>query len=261
MRRSRIAFGVGLATVSCLAAAGTPDVESVSAALHGIPVRAVNPVPSIPGLYEVIDGDGNFIYVDAQVKVAIVGEMYDVAERRSLSRENLARLEAVDFDTLPLDLGIKRVKGDGRRKVAIFADPDCPYCVKLEETLRSIDDVTIYTFLYPVDTLHPSASARANAIWCSKDRDRAWTDWLLNHQAPAPAAPGCTAPLEQMAAVGTRFKVQGTPTLVFGSGMVVYGSQTAETLNRFLDEPRLAKRSPSPASGASNGTSNGALRR
>jgi len=240
-----VELAVCVALTSTANAAGAPTAQSIEAAVPGFKVQAVAAVPASPGLYEVISMDGQFLYVDANLKFAIAGEMFDLATRTSVSKENLARLRSVEFDTLPLELAIKRVKGNGSRRMAVFADPDCPYCAKLEESLRPIDNVTIFTFVYPLDELHPQAVERANAIWCAQDRDAAWLGWLLDKKA-APAAPaGCSAPLKRIAETAAAFGAEGTPSLVFGSGRVAHGALPGEVLVRYLDEPRLQARKES----------------
>jgi thiol:disulfide interchange protein DsbC len=237
-----LTVAIAAALASSQAAAAPPTKAGVEAAIPGLKVKALSDVPGIAGLYEVIDNNGQFLYVDADLKVAIAGEMYDIATRRSLSQERLAAMNVVDFQALPFELAIKRVKGSGRRRMAVFADPDCPYCAQLEETLREVDDVTIYTFVYPVDSLHPLASAHANAIWCAADRDLAWRTWMLERKPPAPAAPAdCAAPLQQITAIAPEFAVRGTPSLVFASGRVAYGALPADKISGYLDEARLPR--------------------
>jgi thiol:disulfide interchange protein DsbC len=240
-----VTLAVCATLASATSAADAPTAQSIEAAVPGFKVQAVAAVPASPGLYEVISMDGQFLYVDASLKFAIAGEMFDLATRTSVSKENRARLRSVEFDTLPLELAIRRVKGNGSRRMAVFADPDCPYCAKLEETLRAIDNVTIYTFVYPLDELHPQAVERANAIWCAQDRDAAWLGWLLDMKA-APAAPaGCSAPVKRIAGTAAAFGAEGTPSLVFGSGRVAHGALPGEVLVRYLDEPRLQARKES----------------
>ena len=224
----------------CVAVADAPTASRIEAVLPGVKVRSVSTVLGLPGLYEVVDGDGRFIYVDAELTHGIVGELFDLSSRRNLSMDSLAQLNVVDFDTLPLELAIRRVKGNGSRRMAVFADPDCPFCTRLEQSLASVDDVTVFTFLYPVAELHPEAHARASAIWCATDQDAAWLAWLLKHRAPPAAAADCAAPLADVASIVTRYNVQGTPSLVFGSGRVLSGALPSEAINEYLNEPRLA---------------------
>jgi thiol:disulfide interchange protein DsbC len=247
-----LTLAVCAALFSSLALASLPTKERVEAAIPGLKVQAISAIPAIAGLYEVIDEQGQFLYVDSELKVAIAGEMYDIATRRSLSQERLAALHVVDFQTLPLELAIKRVKGNGRRRMAVFADPDCPYCAQLEENLRDVSDVTILTYLFPVDSLHPLASQHANAIWCSADRDLAWRTWMLERKELPQAPADCAAPLQQIAEIAPTYNMRGTPSLVFGSGRIAYGALTAEEISKFLDEPRLPPKGTAPENAGSS---------
>jgi thiol:disulfide interchange protein DsbC len=227
------------------AAPPTLDAAAVQRAVPGVQVKSIRQVPIRGGLYEVIDDKGNAFYLDGAGGIGFQCDLFDVANRKNLTQESLARFKAVDFSQLPLDLAITRVKGDGRRKIAVFADPDCPFCVKLEQELEAVDNVTVHTFLYPIATLHPQAVERSRRIWCSADRDAAWRGWLLNQRDAAPAAEGCTSPVEEIAKVAQKFGLSGTPSLVFPSGRVVGGFVPRAVIEEYFGEPSLL-----PAAGA-----------
>ena len=144
--------------------------------------------------------------------------LVDPKTKKDLTSTRLEALRQVDFNSLPMDQAIKVVKGNGERKVAVFSDPDCPFCRKLEkEGLATITDVTVYTFLFPLEGLHPKAADKAKVIWCSPDRVKAWNDWILNGQLPKGSAE-CTTPLEKNAALGRKLGISSTPTLIFENG-------------------------------------------
>ncbi len=147
----------------------------------------------------------------------------------------------MDFQTLPLDPAIERVKGDGSRRLAVFADPDCSFCAQLGRELEGVDNVTIYTFLYPIPQLHPEAAARATRIWCAPDRNAAWLAWLLDRVEATESPTGCDAPTSRVAEIAPRFWVNGTPSLVFGSGRVLSGALGTDVLENFLSEAPLAR--------------------
>ncbi len=215
------------------------DTKRVEALMPNAKVRSIAPVPMQGGLYEVIDQQGNVFYMDGGATIGFQCEVFDVATRRNLTQESLARLNAVDFKALPTELAIKRVKGSGKRQIAVFADPDCPFCTKLEQSLEGVDDVTVYTFIYPIESLHPGATARADRIWCATDQDAAWRAWVLEGRDVPATAGSCASPTAKIAAIASKFGVNGTPSLVFGSGRVVYGSVSREAIEGYLDEPAL----------------------
>jgi thiol:disulfide interchange protein DsbC len=149
-------------------------------------------------------------------------------------------VKVVDFDALPIELAIVRVKGNGSRRLAVFADPDCPFCAQLEQSLQAVDDVTVYTFLYPIGELHPKAVDRATRIWCAPDRDAAWLGWVAGKREP-PEAGECATPIAEIADAAPNFWVNGTPSLVFGSGRATSGAMDTDALEKLLDEGPLPR--------------------
>jgi thiol:disulfide interchange protein DsbC len=192
------------------------------------PVNQVNKSP-IPGLYEVITEDHIF-YTDKTAQYLIDGSMYDLVGRHNLTEARARVLFAVDFSKLPLELAVKRVKGNGSRKMAYFADPNCTFCKKLEHELQSVDNVTLYLFLYPI---FDGSAEKAQSIWCSNDRAKAWDNLMLNGVQPAAAK--CDTPIAQVMALGKKLKVNGTPALIFANGVINPGYLPAADLNKALD--------------------------
>jgi len=186
-----------------------------------------------PGLYEVVM-DSKLFYTDEQVTYIMVGNLIDVKSSQNLTQERLRKLSAIDWKELPLDLAIKKVKGDGSRRLAIFSDPLCPHCITQEKELAKITNVTIYTFLYPIERLHKGATDRSRAIWCSADRVKAWDEMLLNRVEPK--SKPCADPIKKIEAVGAKLKVSATPTLVFGDGTVVSGGVHAQQIEKLFGE-------------------------
>ncbi|RQH02986.1 DsbC family protein [Paraburkholderia dinghuensis] len=188
----------------------------------------------VAGLYEVNLGQ-QIIYSDANGDYVLLGDLVDTKTRRNLTEARLSDLNRVDFANLPFANAVKVVKGNGSRKIAVFSDPNCPYCHQLESTLKSIDNVTIYTFLYPV--LSPDSTAKAKQIWCSPDRAKAWQSWMLERQAPAAAATNCnTAALDSNLELGAKMNVTGTPTVILADGRRLPGAVDASRLERALNE-------------------------
>jgi thiol:disulfide interchange protein DsbC len=198
------------------------------------PQAKVDSVTKTPyfGLYEVFM-DKQIFYTDAKLTYLFLGNIIDVKTRENVTEQRLAKLTAIPFESLPLDLAIKTVRGNGSRKVAVFSDPDCPYCKRLEKELANVNDVTIYTFLYPIPALHPKAEEKAKAVWCSQERVKAWDDLMLRGIVPT-AAPTCTNPVDKIMALGQKHRIFGTPTLIFPDGTVVPGAMPLAQLEKML---------------------------
>ena len=126
-------------------------------------------------------------------------------------------MNKIDFSTLPLDMAIKEVRGNGKLKVAVFSDPDCPFCKRLEHEFAKMTDITIYNFMMPIASLHPDAQRKAELIWCQPDRTAAWTQWMRQGKTP-PAAPACDNPVAETVSLGEQLGFNGTPTLIFPNG-------------------------------------------
>jgi len=126
---------------------------------------------------------------------------------------------------------LKEIKGDGSRKLAVFADPHCPFCTRFIKTLGEMDNITVYTFLFPLEGLHPGATERAKLIWCAKDKVTAWHEWMLN-QKDTPTTACNTEQMDIVKQVGDKLKINGTPTLIFEDGNRVPGAIGKDDLER-----------------------------
>ena len=233
---------IGVLLASLLAAHAWADEASlkkaVEAAYPKLKVYSVTKSP-LNGLYEVFLGS-EIIYTDEKFSYFIAeGKLIDPKIRKNLTADRMEELTKIDFNSLPLNQAIKVVKGNGSRKLAVFSDPDCPFCKQLEQqSLAGLNDVTIYTFLYPLTELHPDAANKAKAIWCSSDRVKAWQDWMLNGQL-SKAVPTCRTPVEDNGELGNKLGIHGTPLLVFSNGRRVSGAiPTQEIENRLSADAR-----------------------
>ena len=191
---------------------------------------AVNPTPW-PGVFEVVMG-ANLAYVDHSGQYFLFGHLYDMKSQRDLSAERKDTLARIDFNALPLADAMKEVRGNGSRVLAIFSDPDCPYCQKLETDLRALTNVTIYTFLMPLVSLHPQAHDKAVSVWCAKDRTAAWHATMWRGEA-VPSA-DCPHPVDRNVALGERLGINGTPTLIAADGRMLPGAAGKDQIEAWL---------------------------
>jgi thiol:disulfide interchange protein DsbC len=186
------------------------------------------------GLYEALFDD-RIVYTDARVTYVVVGSVFNAETKENLTDVRFRKLTRVPWDSLPLNLAFKRVKGNGSRRLAIFSDADCPFCKKLEGDLRNIDDVTIYTFLFPIGELHPDAARKSAILWCSPDKVKAWDEFFASGKLPGNKG-DCPTPISETAALGQRLRVTATPTLFFADGSMVPGAiplkQLEQEINR-----------------------------
>jgi thiol:disulfide interchange protein DsbC len=211
--------------------------QAVEAKLGGVRVDGVQASP-VAGVYEVrVQGrEGvQIFYTDPTGSYIFDGNLIDVKSNRNLTEERLQKLTSIEFSSLPLDMAVKIQRGNGRRVLAMFSDPYCPYCRRLEKTLQQLDDVTIYVFMYPV--IRPQNADQSRAVWCSKDRAKAWLELAASDQPKVPAAgPGCANPIDKLLELGRTLHVNGTPTLFFADGERAGGVMELAALRSKLDE-------------------------
>ena len=183
------------------------------------------------GLYELRVNDSDIFYTDAEGNFLIQGNLIDTRAKRNLTEERVEKLSAIEFDSLPLKDAFTQVRGNGKRKLAVFEDPNCGYCKRFERDLQKVNDVTIHTFLVPI--LGADSVEKSKNIWCAKDQNKAWLDWMVRDQA-APKASCDTAALERNVAFSKKYKITGTPTLVFVDGTRVPGAIGTDQIEKTL---------------------------
>ncbi|MFM2034805.1 MAG: hypothetical protein RL459_70 [Pseudomonadota bacterium] len=188
---------------------------------------------AMPGLFEVRVNGTDIFYTDAEGNFLIQGNLIDTKARRNLTEERVEKLTAVNFDSLPLKDAFTIVRGNGKRKLAVFEDPNCGYCKRFERDLQKVDNITIHMFLYPI--LSQDSADKSKNIWCAKDRAKAWTDWMVRDQAAAAAASSCDASaIVRNVELGKKYKITGTPTLIFADGSRVPGAINASQIEENL---------------------------
>lgn len=233
---SRLLFGIA-AGLALLAAnrAGADETLVRYLFLQRFPAAQVESVARAPvaGLYEVY-ADGRLWYVDESVNYVFQGTLADARTRRNLTEERLRRLAAVPVDSLPLDLAIRVVRGNGSRRIAVFEDPDCQACRLLERELARINDVTLYVFLLPLEPLHPGTTVDASRIWCAGNQAEAWA-WVVLQGGRPEGREDCITPFGQIAELARKYRITGAPTLILADGSRIAGAIPAERIEQALD--------------------------
>jgi thiol:disulfide interchange protein DsbC len=181
-------------------------------------------------LYEVFAG-GEIIYTDERVTFLLLGTLVDAQTKTNVSEARLQKLNVINFNDLPFENAIKLVRGNGSRKLAIFADPNCGYCKRFEQDINTTDNMTAYIFAYPI--LAQDSIDKSKSIWCSTDRLKAWQDQML--RAKAPTAKGtCDTPIDKVVALGRKLNITGTPTTFFEDGERISGALPKERIEAKL---------------------------
>jgi thiol:disulfide interchange protein DsbC len=193
------------------------------------------------GLYEVaIRGpEGPAVYyVDETASVIVVGSVIDAKTGRNLTEERVRKLSAIRWDSLPFEWAVTTTRGNARRRIAIFSDPNCPYCRRFERDLAKLDDIAIHIFLYPV--IRPESLRQTKSVWCSKDRAKAWNDLMLRDIQPT-ASPDCATPIDRIVELGRRLGADSTPTWFLPNGERFKGAMPLERVEPMLDAAALGR--------------------
>ena len=234
----KLAVSLALACAVTAAHANEDAIRKAVAGLLGDQVKVeVVTKTDILGLYEVrltTEEGLRIVYTDEAASYFFVGNIFDNKTQTDLTEARMRKLNAIRFADLPLAQAFKIVRGKGSRQLAYFSDPRCPYCRRLDQELAKLDDVTVHVFLIPI--IAADSAAVSKAVWCAPDRSKAWLDLMLKEvQPPAPKA-NCDTPLEKNLALGKKYRINGTPTLVFADGQRIAGLMTASRLSKQLDE-------------------------
>jgi thiol:disulfide interchange protein DsbC len=198
------------------------------------PIDSAQTTP-MPGLIELRSGS-NIIYTDAKGDFIFQGSLVETKTQRNLTEERMDEINQVDFASLPLKDAVVWKNGSGKRRMVVFADPNCGYCKQLEKSLQQVKDVTVYTFVVAI--LGEDSKVKANNIWCLKDRTQAWRDWMLTGAEPAKAFGMCASPIQRNGALAQKLRLTGTPAMVFEDGTRLPSAAPANVI-----EQRLAKAS------------------
>ena len=193
-------------------------------------IESISRTP-FPGVYEIVM-DGQLFYTDEKASYLFSGNLLDIRgeQPRNLTQEANNKLAATTL-AKSTDLAVKRVKGNGRRVIYTFEDPNCTYCKELQKELTKVTNVTIYTFLWPI--LSNDSIEKSKAIWCAKDRGKAWEEAMIKGTVPN-GKRDCDTPLEKNAQLAQRFGIRGTPGVYLANGQQIGGYLAADKLEAAL---------------------------
>jgi thiol:disulfide interchange protein DsbC len=219
---------------SCVGAENTVEAnirKNIEPRLGGAKIDSISETP-YSGLYELRVG-GDILYTDKKAEFLFIGQVYEAKTSKNLTRARIDELNKIKFADLPLNLALKQVKGDGKRVIAVFEDPNCGYCKRLRQTtLKDLNNVTIYTFMYNI--LSDDSFVKSKNIWCAPNRVKAWDDWMINGKLPAAAPASCETPNDKIVELGHKLNITGTPAIFFTDGTRIPGAVDLPTLEAKL---------------------------
>ncbi|WP_373683512.1 DsbC family protein [Acinetobacter sp. YH16058] len=176
--------------------------------------------------------DGQVVYLNEDAQHILAGSMIRLKDQHNLTKDLLIQQNSVDWKKLPLQDAIKSVRGKGKRQIAIFSDPNCPYCKQLEAELKKLDNITIYTFILP---LKAQSVAPSKQVYCEKNPALAWENLITKAQLPTSQS-SCANPVERNIVLAHRLGVNGTPAIIFSNGFKVMGAYPAAQIEQIFKE-------------------------
>ena len=236
MRMSKTVLLLLSALMASCVGAETPTEDSIKKLIEprlgaGVKVESVKETP-YSGLYEVRVG-GDILYTDKTATYLITGHIYNIVNNTDVTNERLEEINRIKFSDLPLDKAIKTVKGDGKRVIAVFEDPNCGYCKRFRQTtLKDTNNITVYTFMYNI--LAEDSFTKSKNIWCAPNRSKAWDDWMVSGKAAPAAAASCATPNDEVLELGHKLRITGTPSIFFADGTRVPGAIDSKALEQKL---------------------------
>lgn len=232
---------IGLSTALALVSANA-DVSTLKANLKkNYPATKVTSIDVTPikGVYEVVLGK-NLAYTDESGEYFLFGDIIRMKDQSNLTSPKRDELKKIDFKSLPFKDAITYKRGDGSRKLAVFSDPQCPFCKRLEPELMKLDNVTIYVFTNPLVSLHPDARNLSKKIWCSRDKQKAWREYLVSSIEPTSDGM-CENPVDSNVQLSRELGFDGTPMTILEDGSIIAGAVSAGELDYKLDKVAIAK--------------------
>lgn len=213
-------------SIALSAICATPALADEASVRKGMEAKLGSRIDSVtktpyPGIYEIYS-DGQIVYTDEKLTTIFLGPLIDGKTMKNVTAERMLKLSAIRFSDLPLEQAVKIVRGDGKRVFATFEDPNCGYCKRLAKEVSRLDNVTMYVFLLPI--LSPDSLDKSKQIWCSADRSRAWSDWMVDGKSPAGKGDCDTSAVQKNLELGRKLGINGTPTIFFADGERVPGA-------------------------------------
>ncbi|MDQ6975886.1 MAG: DsbC family protein [Mariprofundaceae bacterium] len=223
---------IGLMQTSVWAKDAPSSVDkSIRHANADMAIKTIRTTP-IAGLYELRVGNQLF-YAEKTGRYLIAGgHIFDTESKKDLTKARLEVINKVNWNDLPLDKAIVSGDPDGK-ELAVFTDPDCPYCRQLEKSLLDAKGIKIYTFLFPLESLHPKARGHAASIWCAKNQHAALQDLMLNGKKLPEGK--CDTPIDAIQKLAANYGIRGTPTMISRDGRKRSGAASPEQLLQWLN--------------------------
>ena len=222
------------ALVSVISSLSWADVNTVKTNLNQLhPKLKIENIQTteMKGIYSGLM-DNQVVYMGEDAQHILIGSMFRLSDQKNITKDLVLKQNSIDWKKLPLQDAVKIVRGNGKRQIAVFSDPNCPYCKQLETELNKLNNVTIYTFIYPIKT---QSVAISKQIFCELDPALAWSN-LIGKGIQPRSTKACANPVERNLNLGKSLGLNGTPTIIFSNGFKAMGAYPALEIEKIWKE-------------------------
>lgn len=222
------------ALVSVISSLSWADVNTVKTNLNQLhPKLKIENIQTteMKGIYSGLM-DNQVVYIGEDAQHILIGSMFRLSDQKNITKDLVLKQNSIDWKKLPLQDAVKIVRGNGKRQIAVFSDPNCPYCKQLETELNKLNNVTIYTFIYPIKT---QSVAISKQIFCELDPALAWSN-LIGKGIQPRSTKACANPVERNLNLGKSLGLKGTPTIIFSNGFKAMGAYPALEIEKIWKE-------------------------
>lgn len=222
------------ALVSVISSLSWADVNTVKTNLNQLhPKLKIENIQTteMKGIYSGLM-DNQVVYMGEDAQHILIGSMFRLSDQKNITKDLVLKQNSIDWKKLPLQDAVKTVRGNGKRQIAVFSDPNCPYCKQLETELNKLNNVTIYTFIYPIKT---QSVAISKQIFCESDPALAWSN-LIGKGIQPRSIKACANPVERNLSLGKSLGLNGTPTIIFSNGFKAMGAYPALEIEKIWKE-------------------------
>lgn len=195
----------------------------------------------VKGIWEVSfenKGERGLFYLDFSKKFLMSGSIIEVNVSINKTKERLNELNRdrkVNFSKIQLKNALVLGEKNAARKIAVFTDPDCPFCGKLHAELKKVvekrKDIAFYIKLFPL-RMHPDAYWKSKSIICNKSLELLEDNF---DKKPIPQ-PNCkTDEVDKNIKLAGELGISSTPTLILPDGSVHAGFLEAGEIINMVD--------------------------
>lgn len=206
--------------------------DAVKKILPNAKIDVIEP-SELAGFYQVV-ADGQVLYFSSDGKYLIHGSVFDIASRTDLGEKSLAALRKGTMAKIPLDKQLVFAPENPKYRVTVFTDVDCPYCREFHKQIAEYNKrgIAVNYVLFPL-AMHKGADKKAEAVWCSADRNLAYTEAMSGKD---PGTKTCNNPVAELTEIGKSMGVDGTPAIFTPDGDHVGGYMAPDQLVQRLDQ-------------------------